>query len=768
MIIAVVAVIIIAAAAYFLLKPAPEPTPQENKPPIAVATSTRYFAVVGDSVGVTAEGSRDPDGSIASYDWDFGDAYTTTGESASHVYDLPGNYIISLTVTDDDDATSNNDASPIFIKVDRVALDPDLESPPVALMAASDEMVAEDEEVSFIGAGSFGWKLRRGEITADTTKITEWSWDFGDGSSGNEASVEHSYSATGNYLVELTVKDATGQEDTVVRTIRVFPPGVEYEGEIKNPDTYVFATAMGMSTSLDLWRISGGNVGRQVVLTLSDLLVFTGQGDIEPQAEGSLSESWDISDDGMVYTFHLRDDIKFWNGDELTAEDVEYTYERIMALSLARNRWGLMYERLMGYRPGEEVPDAAVKAAVEAVDEKTVVFTLSSPYAPLLNDLAYPSTGIIQKKHAIDNGAWSWDDTRDFSAIDGVDKPMEDGDALMCTGAYTVLEWSKGERMVFERNDDYWKGPAKTEYFRFLTVPEWSTRSLMLRAGDADGITIATPTEFEQLVGVPGINTVQIKYRGFVEVMYFGLDVDPSQMPPEHEVPADFFNDEHMRKAFAYAFPYEQYIEEIWLGYAEAAKGVIPEGWLGHYENYPYTHDLEKAEEELKLAHGGKYWDEGFQVAAGTQLWAMGTHGRAYELLGEEFAKIDPKFKIVPVGTSWSDMLNMPLGMLVGVIGLDPVWYRNIYHSDYGFEYSYGWKNERVDELIVQSTETPFIDERLPLLQEAMDIVAEECPAILTVFNPQFGAFNDYIEGYWYQVNHVVDGGFVHEISKGG
>jgi len=97
----------------------------------------------------------------------------------------------------------------------------------------------------------------------------------------------------------------------------------------------------------------------------------------------------------------------------------------------------------------------------------------------------------------------------------------------------------------------------------------------------------------------------------------------------------------------------------------------------------------------------------------------FGTHGRAYEMLAEEFAKIDPKYKILPVGTQWSDMLNMPLGMLVGVIGLDPIWYNNIYHSDYGFESSNGWKNERVDELIVQSIETPFIDERLPLLEKA-------------------------------------------------
>jgi peptide/nickel transport system substrate-binding protein len=440
-----------------------------------------------------------------------------------------------------------------------------------------------------------------------------------------------------------------------------------------------------------------------------------------------------------------------------------------MALSRARNRWGLFYERLMGIRPGNPVSDDAIKNAVEVVDEHTVRFKLVEPYAPFLIDLAYPSTAIIQKDHAIENGAWSWDldKTVDYSSIDGVDSPMQEGDALMCSGPYIPGEWSKGERLVFTRNENYWKGIPEVEFVRFITVPEWSTRNLMLQVGDVDGIAVATPEEFEQMKEVKGVQTIWVKYAGFVEVMYFGLDRDPAVMPPEHQVPVDFFNDPHMRKAFAYAFPYDKYIEEIWLGYAEAAKGVLPPGFLGAYDNYPYTYDLEKAEEELKLAWDGKYYEEGFQIAAGTQLWAFGTHGRAYEMLAEEFAKIDPKYKIIPVGTPWSDMLRMPLGMLVGVIGLDPVWYRNIYHSEYGFEYSYGWQNDRVDELIVQSTETPFIDERLPLLEEAMDIVADECPGILTVYTPHFVVFKDYVNGYWYQINHIDEFGYWFDMSKG-
>ena len=748
-------------------KPSAKPKDEDtNKPPIVVTTSSHKFTTVGEAVTFTAAGSKDPDGEVDKYVWNYGDGSTSLGKIVKHKYSLPGDYVVTLTATDDDGATSTNDVVPLFIRVDREAAEVTIDSPPIAVAAVSKQVANQGDEINFDGASSYGWRLRRGAIQSQTSKVVEWDWDFGDGTTSSEETTTHTYDDSDNYFVKLTVTDANGKTDTFARTIRVIPDGASYEGTIKNPDTYIWVERI--PTAIDFRQISGG-YGRQYIHTLSDFLVWTGPGDIEPQTEGSLSESWEMSEDGMSYTFHLRKGVKFWNGDELKAEDVEYTWERYMALEVSEGSWGMLFARLMGVDPGDEVPDAAIKDAVEVIDDYTVRFTLAKRYAPFLVTMAYPYTGIIQKDYAIENGAWSWDSTVDYVAQDGHDIPMDNGDALMATGPFKILEWSKGERIVFERFDDYWKGPAKLKYVRVIDVPEWSTRSLMLKMGDVDGITVPSSVEFEQLVGEPGINTILVKYRGYVEIMYFSFD--PQLIPSEHQVANDFFGDVNMRKAFAYAFPYEKYIKEVWLGYAEAAKGVLPKGWLGSYDNYPYTYDLEKAEEHLKLAHGGKYYEEGFQIAAGTQLWAMATHGRAYEMLGEELGKIDPKFKIVPVGASWSNMLKMPLGMLVGSIGLDPVWYRNIYHSQFSYARNYGWglhpKSDQIDELIVASIETPFIEERLPLIKEAMDIVTEEVPGILTVYNPHLVALRDYVNGYWYQINHISAGGYFYDISKG-
>jgi peptide/nickel transport system substrate-binding protein len=571
--------------------------------------------------------------------------------------------------------------------------------------------------------------------------------------------------------VKLTVTDELGQTDTVARTILVVPLGTEYEGIIKNPDTFVFASSANIPSSLDLYDITSPTSGRQMNLVLADTLLFQDRGEVEPGTERGLANSYEISSDGLHYTFKLKEGVEFWNGDELTSEDVEYTFERILALTASKLEWSVTFERWTGISRldvanGVPVPRDVIESAIEAVDKYTVRFNFVEAYAPFLRSLTNTGWGIIQKEHAIENGAWSWDNPTDYAAIDGVDEPMQDGDALMCTGPYQIIEWSKGERILFERHEDYWEKTPSIKYVRYFSVPEFSTRKILMENGDVDGLSISAVTEFEQLLGRPGIKTVVSKYRGFLEAVGLGINFDPNLAPPENQVPSDFFADVHMRRAFAYALPYERYVEEVWLGYAEPARGVLPLGWPGAFENYPYTHDLEKAEEELKLAHGGKYWEEGFQVVGGHQAWAENTHAILYRMWAEEFAKIDPKFKVMSVSARYGDMMRMPIGMWIGTIDMDPIAYRSYMHSESWSSY-YGYNNPEVDRLIEASTYTPFMEERLPLLQEAAEIVADEVPFLFTVHPAYLGAFSEAIDGFWYPIDAVVDAGYWPDLTKG-
>jgi peptide/nickel transport system substrate-binding protein len=769
-------IIIVIIGAYILTRPSTPPSDgdgAENVLPVVQTGVDNSFALVDEEVTFNARGSRDPDGEIVAYNWNFGDGSTGEGIEASHSYSVPGEYVITCEIEDDAGDTVTNDAQPLFVKIEREAFELTLEAPPIALIAVSSPIVDKGEEVTFDGSSSYGFYDRRGEVQGSSAEIESWSWNMGDGTTADGKEVLHTYSEPGNYFIQLTVTDLSGDKDTVGRGLRVLPEGVEYVTEIRNPDTYTYASQGWILTYWDLHRIAGSHA-RHFTLSITDLLARTGQGDIEPKTEGSLSDRWEISDDGKQYTFYLREGVKFWNGDELTAEDVEYSYERSLALWRSRGRYaypGITWASLTGVPEGEPISDAAIKNCVEVIDKYTVRFNLGTPYAPFLTELAWPDAqGIINKEYAIENGAWSWerDKTIDYEALDGWDEPMSSGEALMCTGPYMPVleEWSPGERMVFVRFEDYWQGSAPIKNVRVLYAPEWSTRKLLLQSAEADGIAVRTADEFEQLIGQEGIKPILAKYSGSLEVFYFGINFDPDIQPPQNQVPPDFFDDAHMRKAFAYAFPYQKYIDQIYLGYAERAKGPLPEGRVGAFETCPYEYDLEKAEEEFKLAHGGKYWEEGFQVIAGTQSWAAETHGIAYQLLAAELLEINPKFKLVPVPAQWTDMLKMPIGVVSERSGLDPVCYDTIYHSEHSWMYSYGWENERFDELIEESTKTPFTSERVPLLEEAAEIAVEECPALTMVYVPGFAGVRDYIDGFWYQVNHR-SGGSWYSLTKG-
>jgi len=781
-IIAVIVIVAAGAGLYYATRPAPTPTPPtptppppENRPPVVITAADKTFVGVGGSVTFSAKGSVDPDGTIERYTWYFGDGETGEGMTVRHTYDLPGYYISYVEAVDDDGAKANSIATPLFLKVERSAIEElSLDLPPVAIIGASEVVVKVGDEVTLDGAASYHYYERRGEIRTTTGNIESWSWELGDGETAEGAEVMHAYTDSGCYFVTLTVKDSVvGKTDTFGRTIIVNPEPVSYTGIIKNPDTIVYASDNEMPSNLDIMEISEGNTGRWVDLALTDQLLFFEPGSTTPSTEGGLAESYEVSADGKTYTFHLRKGIKFWDGTELKAEDVVYTFQR--SFKMTGKGWGsTLVEAVTGIKVGEPIPDSALEEHIYATGDYTVVFELPKPYGPFMFAIAYPGRGIIQKKAAIDAGSWFMGDTRDW--LEEPDPAMEDvegiiaGKGLQATGPYKVKEWSKTERILLERNEDYWKGPAPTKYILGLYIPEWSTKFMMLKQGDIDAAETSV-VGAEMVMSLPPAAEVQltpIKYQGFIEVCYFGFNFDETKAPAGNEVPSDFFNDVHMRRAFAYSVPYEKYVNEIYLGWADPAKGILVPGWPGYYEGFPFEYDPVKAEEEFKLAHGGKYWDEGFTVAYCYQAWATDTALPLGQLIAEEVAKINPKFKVVPVVTKWADLVGggTPFGTMVAENGPDAYYITNVMSGTKGYAGEFGYRNDEVDALLDQAQATSDPDERAQLYIEAQKVLEEDVPGILTVYTPAFFASRTYIHGYQYSVAWITGPGWIYLLEK--
>jgi len=254
-----------------------------------------------------------------------------------------------------------------------------------------------------------------------------------------------------------------------------------------------------------------------------------------------LAESYEVSDDGMTYTFKIRSGITFHDGGSLEAHDVAYSIQRAIIQGSSVTPALLLTEPLLGIglldvsyllddtgallddvdgvkaKPAEEVMAACqtVTSAVVADDAAgTVTFKLAQPYAPFIATLAHTVASIMDMEWAVELGAWdgSCDSWTDYYAVPKETDPL--ADVTNGTGPYKLESWDKATQTInLVRNENYWvteplwegapTGPAKIERVQIVGIDEWGTRFAMLQAGDTDFIYVprSNVTQIDSMVG---------------------------------------------------------------------------------------------------------------------------------------------------------------------------------------------------------------------------------------------------------------------------
>jgi peptide/nickel transport system substrate-binding protein len=232
--------------------------------------------------------------------------------------------------------------------------------------------------------------------------------------------------------------------------------------------------------------------------------------------EGDLAETWDVSDDGTVYTFHLRPNAMFADGSPVTAEDVRYSFERAMG-----------EESLVGWT------FEAVKS-VEAVDPATVKITLNGPAAPFANDIALWGASVVSKAAAEAAGA-------DFT-----NKPLG-------SGPFMLESWQKGQQITLKKNPHYWEKDAAGNQLPYLdqvnliVLTDDNTRMLKLQAGEIDA---ALDVPYNQIGPLSQNPELTIK----ATPLYGITGVSLNQKKPE-------FTDIKIRQAMNYAVDREAMVK---------------------------------------------------------------------------------------------------------------------------------------------------------------------------------------------------------------
>ncbi|MFW6268646.1 MAG: ABC transporter substrate-binding protein [Bacillota bacterium] len=568
--------------------------------------------------------------------------------------------------------------------------------------------------------------------------------------------------------------------------------GILNAEEVKNPDTFTYATSGNIPTLDPSFAYDSAAIAAmsQVYETLIE---YDGESvtDFKPMlAKEVPSEENDlIREDGTVYEFPIREDVEFSNGNELTPEDVKYSFMRTLIQDRAGGPVWMLYEPLFGTGSLSEVTEElvgvedpkelsadesteiynAIEEKIE-VDGNSVIFNLEQPYPPFLAILAHSSawSSIMNKEWSVEQGAWdgSADNIAEYHDPNREDDPLYD--KMMGTGPFVMDVWEKGDYISYERNDNYWREPANFENAEIKMVDEFSTRQMMLERGDADMIYV----DMQYMSQIEGMDGVRIEQghptlNNTVGIMNWDIQTDGNEAVGSGEldgegIPSDFFADKDVRKGFSYAFNYDAFIDEVRRGNAKKARGPIVDPLLGFDEDSEaYEHNLEKAEEHFREAFDGELWENGFEM---TIHYNSGNDVRkvASDMLKEYIESLNPDFDIEIRGVQWATYLdNLTQGnFTLGFMG---------WHADYPDAHNFvqpylasdgtfgqdkgenftEWAEENTDSLIDDGIATTDEEEREEIYTELQNLGFEEATD-LWVDQPLGNVvMRDWVEG-WY------------------
>ncbi len=512
--------------------------------------------------------------------------------------------------------------------------------------------------------------------------------------------------------------------------------GCSREPAIKSPDTI----AMGL----------GADARRLIPFLASDSasaeisgLVYHGlvKYDKDIRLTGDIAKSWEVSSDGLRITFHLRHGVMWQDGVELTADDVIFTYSKVID-------------------PKVPTPYSSIYGpvrSVEALDKYTVQVTYKEPFAPALESW---SMGIVPK-HLLEG--------KDLSSPEIYRNPVGNG-------PYRLIEWVTGQKIVLGAFDNYFEGRPNIDKVIYRIIPDTATMFLELKFGGIDFMGL-TPPQYKLQANSGFFNKYFQKFRypsfGYTYLGYNLLN--------------PLFKDMRVRQAIAHAINKKEIIAGVLLGYGTPCTGPFPpESWAYNRDVKDYDYNPAKALALLAEA-GWKMNSSGLMEKDGrtfsfTVLVNQGNDERikVAEILKEQLRRVGIELKIKVL--EWQALLHdfidkkrFEAVILGWALSRDPDIY-DIWDSSKTKEGEFNfisYKNAEVDRLLLQGRRTFSLEKRKAIYHRIHAILAEEQPCAflyvpdaLPVLNKRFkgvvkapiGIDYDFIHWYvpknraeWYQ-----------------
>ncbi|HEX9332202.1 MAG TPA: peptide ABC transporter substrate-binding protein [Anaerolineales bacterium] len=454
-------------------------------------------------------------------------------------------------------------------------------------------------------------------------------------------------------------------------------------------------------------------------LSGGDKRVFSGLVSFDPKLNltPDLAEKWDVSSDGTIYTFHLRQNAKFHDGRPVTAQDVVYSWERAASPALASDTVLTYLGDIVGIKDMTEGKSDHI-SGLKIIDDHTLQVTIDAPKLYFLLKLTYATAFVLDKTNVESGEEW-------YRTPNG-------------TGPYKLIEWTRFERKVYEANKDFYLGTPSIPYIVVQLYAGEDER--LYESGEIDiaGVysveRFTDPAELSHNELLTGVD------------LCTGYIVFDTTRPP--------FDDVNVRKAFSMAFDRQKYIDVIFNGHALPANGLYPPGLPG-----------------FNIALKGAPYDP----AQARQLLAQSKYGGPNGLPSIVFSNSGIGSYISADVAALAEMWQQNLGVTITVENLEPnYYYDQIYSGNHGQLFSSGWcadypdpenfadvlfhtgssqnnggySNPQLDALLETARVEQDVTKRIAMYQQAEQIIVDDAAALFTTYSLSYQLVKPYVKGY--------------------
>ena len=435
------------------------------------------------------------------------------------------------------------------------------------------------------------------------------------------------------------------------------------------------------------------------------------------EVENGIAEGYEVSEDGLVYTFHIRDNAKWSDGEDVTAKDFEYAWKRALNPNTAAEyAYQLFYiKNGEAYNKGEASAD---DVGIKVVDNKTIEVTLESAVPYFVSLLAMPVYYPVRQDIIEENG----------------DKWALSPETYVSNGPFKMTEWSEKESMTFIKNENYWDADnVKLETLVFRLIDDQTTTLSAFKNGELDIMEQPPTTEIQSLIdeGVAKVYPYLGTYFYMVNVSGKGLSSEA----------VDALQDVRVRKALSLAIDRNLITEKVSMGGEIPATSYVPEGvkdTQGNTFHKDYSSVTTNIEEAKKLLEEAGYPNgQGFptitftyNTASNNQMIAQAIQdmwktnlGINVELKNEEWAVFQTtrnNFQYEICRHGWIGDYN------------DPMTFLDMWVTASG-QNNAGYSNEEYDSLIAQAKSEQDGEKRTELLRKAEDILMDAM-AIIPIY----------------------------------